>query len=177
MEKELSWAPIETETICFKDPAAMIRKIYDNLQPGGWAEYQSTRWQTRAHISGYLPVSGNRRWSNRCRCRERGAHTDQPIQLARTHASGRPGAANLGRNVDVAPRLKDWMVEAGFVDVTAHQILGPVNAWSSDPVDHQIGLFITQDVIEVVQSSSKFYKAYGMTDEEISKFVEGCCRH
>ena len=35
------------------------------------------------------------------------------------------GAANLGRDINVAPKLKDWFIEAGFVDVTVHQILGP----------------------------------------------------
>ncbi|KAK8121910.1 S-adenosyl-L-methionine-dependent methyltransferase [Apiospora sp. TS-2023a] len=147
-------------TICFKDPAAMVRKIYDNLQPGGWVEHQEIGAdQLAADAESDELIESD------------------PFSLREYMRRVIKGAANLGRDIDVAPKLKDWMVEAGFVDVTAHQILGPLNAWSRDPVNHQIGLFTRQDVLEVVQSASKFYKAYGMTDDEISKFVEGCCRH
>ncbi|KAK7985435.1 hypothetical protein PG988_003057 [Apiospora saccharicola] len=147
-------------TICFKDPSAMVRKIYDNLQPGGWVEHQEIGADQLAADPESEELIEN-----------------DPFSLREYMRRVIKGAANLGRDIDVAPKLKDWMVEAGFVDVTVHQILGPLNAWSRDPVNHQIGLFTRQDVLEVVQSASKFYKAYGMTDDEISKFVEGCCRH
>ncbi|KAK8851090.1 S-adenosyl-L-methionine-dependent methyltransferase [Apiospora arundinis] len=147
-------------TICFKDPVAMVRNIFDNLQPGGWAEYQEI---------GADQVAADAE-------SEEFIQSD-PFSLREYMRRVIQGAANLGRDINVAPKLKDWFHAAGFVDVTVHQILGPLNAWSRDPVDHQIGSFITQDVIEVVQSASKFYKAYGMTDDQISQFVEGCCRH
>ncbi|KAK8043544.1 S-adenosyl-L-methionine-dependent methyltransferase [Apiospora rasikravindrae] len=159
-DSPFDYAHARMMTICFKDPAAMIRKIYDNLQPGGWVEYQEIGAdQIAADAESEKLIQST------------------PFSLREYMHRVVQGAANLGRNIDVAPRLEGWMVEAGFVDVTVHQILGPVNAWSSDPVEHRIGFFITQDVIEVVQSASKFYKAYGMTDDEITKFVEGCCRH
>ena len=35
------------------------------------------------------------------------------------------GSLKLGREIDVAPKLKDWLVEAGFVDVVEKRIMVP----------------------------------------------------
>lgn len=35
------------------------------------------------------------------------------------------GGLKLGRDIDVTPKLKDWLIEAGFVDVVEKRILVP----------------------------------------------------
>lgn len=35
------------------------------------------------------------------------------------------GALKLGRDIDVTPKLKDWLIEAGFVDVVEERIMVP----------------------------------------------------
>ena len=35
------------------------------------------------------------------------------------------GGANLGRDFNLARKYKSWLIDAGFVEVTEKQILGP----------------------------------------------------
>lgn len=35
------------------------------------------------------------------------------------------GGLALGRDIDVTPKLKSWLLEAGFVDVVEQRVLAP----------------------------------------------------
>jgi len=48
-------------------------------------------------------------------------------------------SAKLGRRMDKVPEYKSMMEEAGFEDVTEHQLKWPINPWPRDPHYKELG--------------------------------------
>lgn len=63
-------------------------------------------------------------------------------------------------------------MKAGFVDITAKQVLAPVNIWPVDPVDSHIGGWVSLDVQKGVRGTTKLLEAAGMPTEEIPGFMD-----
>lgn len=129
-----------------------MQKIYDNLEPGGWVEYQDTAMElvgSNAAADEYIRASDLARWFKVFKAGLRSA---------------------TGRDPEVARQYKDWMREIGFVDVVERQGLSPINSWPIDPEDRLIGQFARMDAEKVVDSSVKLLLAGGMTEEELPSF-------
>lgn len=139
---------------CFDDPRAVLQKIYDHLEPGGWVEYQDTAME----ITGSDPV------------------TDEYIRassLARWIDLFKAGLRSAtGRSPEVALLYAGWMKEIGFVDVVERPCLAPINSWPLDPDDQLLGKFVRLDTEKVVDSSVKLLLAGGMTQDELPAFKE-----
>lgn len=57
-----------------------------------------------------------------------------------------------GREVNVFYKLKDWLFEAGFEDVTQHTYFLPYSPWPRDPYLKEIGKYQAVMVQQAVES-------------------------
>lgn len=86
---------------CFDDYAALFKKCYDNLEPGGWIELQDAVFKL-------MCTDGS----------ADGSYIEKFSQLILE--SGR----SIGRDLDIPSKYKDMLTEAGFLDVV--EDIGPV---------------------------------------------------
>lgn len=139
---------------CFDDPKGVMQKIYDNLEPGGWIEYQDTAMEitgSDAVADKYIRASSLARWLELFKAGLRGV---------------------TGRKPEVALEYAQWMREIGFVDIVERPCLIPINGWPLDPDDQLLGKFVRMDIEKVVDSSVKLLLAGGMIQEELPSFKE-----
>lgn len=88
---------------------------------------------------------------------------------------GVAGGAKFGRDFRAPQKYKQWMIEAGFVDVEEKQILVPVNTWPVDPVDSHIGGWFSLDAQKGVKGTTKLLEAAGLPTNEIPDFMNEVC--
>lgn len=87
---------------CFDDHRALIHKCFDHLQPGGWLEFDDGCFALVC-TDGTLEGTAWERW------------TRLILQAG----------AQAGRDFHVARNYKQWLLEAGFVDVVEQRIPVP----------------------------------------------------
>lgn len=139
---------------CFDDPKAVLKKIYDHMEPGGWVEYQDTAMEITGSDTAtdeYIRASSLAKWIDLVKAGLRSA---------------------TGRNPEVALLYSKWMKEIGFVDVVERPCLIPINSWPLDPEDQLLGKFVRLDIEKVVDSSVKLLLAGGLVQEELPAFKE-----
>lgn len=139
---------------CFQNPKHVMQTIYDNLEPGGWVEYQDTGLEIvgeNAASEEYIRASKLTQWADIFK-----------VGMLKT----------TGRDIGISRKYQSWMTEIGFVDVTEKPILVPINSWPLDPDDQFIGHFSRRNVGKVVESSFKFLLAGGMTEAELPSFQD-----
>lgn len=136
----------------------MIFKVFDNLNPGGWAEFQDYAWEL---VGSDEQAEAALRASALWRC----------WQLVIS------GGAGLGRDFQAPLKYARWMKEAGFVDIVVKEILAPVNAWPLDPLDRVIGGWYSLDVQKGVKGLAKVLEAAGMTPGDIPAFTDEVCEN
>lgn len=139
---------------CFEDPKAIVGKAFQNLAPGGWVEYQE--WSPWGLYGADESMDERLRHSAMMRYQEIVAE----------------GAARIGRDVKLVPRLKEWLAEAGFVDVVERRILCPNNPWPSDPEDKLIGRYAQVSAFDGMEAASvKICPIVGMTAEQTKELM------
>lgn len=79
-----------------RDHPALFKRIFNNMNPSGWVEM--------ADFAGYL-YSDDDTIQNAPNIREWAKLQNE-------------AAGKFGKRLDVAPNLKQWMIDAGFQDVT-----------------------------------------------------------
>ncbi len=102
---------------CFSDFREIIRKGFHYTKPGGYMESQEMASIALCDDGTMPPNWPFLEWAN---------FTEQ-------------AAAEAGKPLEIAPLLKQWYVEAGFVDVREDIFKLPMNAWPRDPYLKQIG--------------------------------------
>ncbi|KAI0137263.1 S-adenosyl-L-methionine-dependent methyltransferase [Xylariales sp. AK1849] len=133
---------------CFNDHKEVIKKIFDNLKPGGWIEYQDAD----------LHLDSD----------DRSLRGTALIKWALLTIAG--GAAR-GRDMDVTRKLKDYLIEVGFVDVVEEKLKQWGNGWPEDPAAKtlgHIGLICTHEGIEAT-SMKLLHEGLGMTESDVSR--------
>lgn len=104
---------------CFDDHRTVIRKSFEQLEPGGWLEMMDPTFEI-------LCTDGT----------SSGTHIERFCHLLLEAGNA------VGRNFSVAKNYKQWLIEAGFVDVVEevgpvpgeflmHVILHPFLPWST----------------------------------------------
>lgn len=131
----------------------MIARVYDNLQPGGWAEF---------HDFAFELVGED----------EKANEIFQKSAVQRFfHTAVLGGAAN-GKDFTACRKLKTWMLEAGVVDVVENPILLPLNGWPQDRQDNLLGSWSSLDILKFLGGATKLLVAGGMSLEEIPAFLD-----
>jgi hypothetical protein len=95
----------------------LLQQAYHHLRPGGY--YEALEFPIWA-------------WSDDGTLKEDSVYMDflQNINEA---------SRRSGRDLDIAPRLKDWMITAGFEDVTERIYFLPLGPWPKDKKLKEVG--------------------------------------
>ncbi|KAI3397005.1 hypothetical protein diail_11332 [Diaporthe ilicicola] len=138
---------------CFADIRGMVTKVYENLAPGGYAEFHDVAWEL---VGADEEAAGVLRGS--------------ALEAFFRHAV--EGGRAFGRDFEAGRKYKEWMLAAGFEDVVETQVLAAVNAWPLDPVDRTIGNWFCLDVHRVLDGTTKLLEAGGLPLADIPGFLD-----
>jgi SAM-dependent methyltransferase len=155
---ELDWAdPIQYDYIhvrymagSIKDWPRLFRQVYDNLKPGGWAEFQESA-NTLYSEDGTLKP-------------------DDPMCQMMDNLM--KACDKIGRTMDPAPHFKNWAEETGFVGITEHRRKLPIGGWPKDPRLKEVGTLMGINFVEGVSGFTAvlFCDVLGWSREEVEVF-------
>lgn len=131
----------------FNDFDVVLRKVWDNLAPGGWVEFQD-------HTAEVLSTDG----------------TTTGTALEKLGTNIARGLANVGRDSCRIRGLKARLAEMGFTDVTQHVLPHPIGTWPQDPKFKAIGKWQAHNVELGLDSITKILMAGGMSADELEPF-------
>ncbi|KAF2141606.1 uncharacterized protein K452DRAFT_351184 [Aplosporella prunicola CBS 121167] len=116
---------------CIKDWSNLYAQTYKNLNPGGWVEIQEFE-------IGYS-------------CDDDSYPTKAPT-LALYIESLNKASEAIGRPMNVARHQKQWMTEAGFVNVTDDVYEAPMGPWTQDDKLREVGKYTLIHVLEAIEA-------------------------
>jgi hypothetical protein len=115
-----------------RDWPRLVSQIYDNLQPGAWAEF--CEWDYAPRLpDGTIETRDN--WVTKWH------HLVMNTCEEKTGADTRPG-----------PKLEDWVRKQGFEDVKHVALQVPVGSWPKDPRLKEIGRYYRYSLDEGLES-------------------------
>ncbi|KAK6840877.1 hypothetical protein PG987_001737 [Apiospora arundinis] len=152
-EVEFDYIHMRAMLSCFTDHRAMIRKIYENLRPGGWFESQDFNFDLVPADAATEVLLAN-------------SYLQQWNKLIVD------GMKELGRDLHVATNYAQWLKDAGFVDVQQKLLLCPLNPWPRNRREQEIGLYFETNSVESLEGLGvKILTRRGMPVEEIQTWV------
>ncbi|KAF2274051.1 S-adenosyl-L-methionine-dependent methyltransferase, partial [Westerdykella ornata] len=107
-----------------RDWDRLVRQCYDNMQPGGWAEFQEPDAWFYSDDDSMERATNMMQWQILCN----------------------EAADKFGKPIRVGHFLKEKLENAGFVDVQERIIHIPLGAWPKDPKMKEIGRFQREHV-------------------------------
>lgn len=137
---------------CFADVPKFIEQAYENLEPGGYLEFQDYGLPLKC-ADDTLEGTSLQKWG---------------LLLCKA-------ARNLGRPMgsDVSDHYREWMEEAGFVDVEEQQFMWPSNTWPRDKYMKQLGHWNMINILEGLEGFclALLIRGLGWSKEEVDVFV------
>lgn len=131
----------------------MFTKIYENLRPGGWAEFHEALFELVPESPASEEFIRNSAFS-------------------KYNKFGMKAGMAYGRDFMCAAHFKEWMIEAGFEDVVKVTILVPLNAWPTDPKDKIVGSWFSLNLLKTLNATSKILQDGGLPAEDVPGFLE-----
>lgn len=118
-----------------------------NLRPGGWYESQEIAVGYESEDGTLGPDSALHQWA-----------------VDMSHA-----ARLRGRQIDTIPHIRQWLEEAGFVDVHERVFRLPINGWPADERLREIGTAWSSACVSGLSAFSvALYNAvFGLSQEEV----------
>ncbi|OJD29113.1 methyltransferase [Diplodia corticola] len=160
---ELPWTTSEADKFdlvhfvnlnaCIGDWPALLRQCFDNLRPGGWLEAKETDTTSQSD-DGSFPAT---------------------CALYVLQETIRDAMDKCGRTMHAPARMKRWMEEAGFVDVTEQVFKLPFNPWPKDPELKKIGRFQLAQFLDALKpyALGTLVELLGWTSEEMEVALAG----
>ncbi|KAI1840746.1 hypothetical protein JX265_012969 [Neoarthrinium moseri] len=135
---------------CFDNPKRIIENAYHHMKPGAWIEFQDGS----AEISSF-------------------SETFEGTALQQWGVGLINGAAAMGRDIQKGKKWRQWLIEAGFVDVEEHPVQFPVSGWPDDPKFKLAGSYMARNISDNLKGLSwKMLGGMGMAPDEIESFLE-----
>lgn len=106
------------------------RQAYESLNPGGWMEMQEHECRIRSDDDTISQAPAIQDWSH-----------NMDVASTRT-----------GKRLNVAHLHRQWMIDAGFVDVAEDIHKLPIGSWPKDPKLKEIGRINRVQVLEAVSA-------------------------
>ncbi|OCL11725.1 S-adenosyl-L-methionine-dependent methyltransferase [Glonium stellatum] len=133
-------------TASFKDWQRFFEQCYQNLTPGGWLEMQDTDFPVCCIDDTLDPSTALYQW----------AHMIANATRA------------VGRDL-VAAKYKQFMIDAGLIDVTEIRFIWPQNTWPVDPKLKELGRWNLVNSLDGLQgySMALMTRVLGMRIEEV----------
>ncbi|KAL4798393.1 S-adenosyl-L-methionine-dependent methyltransferase [Aspergillus venezuelensis] len=136
-----------------RDWPRLIGQCFENLKPGGWLELQETRNMPYSEDGSLKPDS-------------------YMVKLM----GGLIGACErIGRTLDPAPSMEEWVRDAGFENVIARKVKLPVGVWPKDARLKECGALLRLNFTEGVEgfTAALFEEVLGWEREEIKALNAG----
>ncbi|KAF6833346.1 umta methyltransferase family protein [Colletotrichum musicola] len=130
-----------------KDWPKLVKNIFDHLNPGGWAEFQEMNSEYYSNDGSYNESHATYKWNqtfvNAC--------------------------SVMGRDACPAPKIRTWVHDAGFENISAKRIKSPLGPWPKDPFFKDLGMMnlcLTLDGLEAF-SLKLFCDVLGREKDEV----------
>ncbi|RYP28266.1 hypothetical protein DL767_007296 [Monosporascus sp. MG133] len=132
---------------CIKDWPKLVQSIFENLTPGGWAEFQDFDLQYYSEDGSLTESHDTLKWINTL------------LKAAR----------KIDRDPCPGVSLEKWVKEAGFKNVTHHRFRFPIGPWPRDPKMKEIGMYNLSQVLQGLEGFSLrlFCDVLGWRQEEV----------
>ncbi|KAK3321903.1 methyltransferase type 12 [Apodospora peruviana] len=135
---------------CFRDHLGVMRSALAQLRPGGYMEWQD-----------WLPILNS---------------SDDSIKGTALEKWSRlyvEAGGVLGRNMLAPKRYKQWMLDAGFVDVVETRLAVPGNPWPKGKDNKRMGFLQMTNFLDGLHASTMtlFTKGLGWEPEEVEVFL------
>ncbi|KFY08459.1 hypothetical protein V492_06211, partial [Pseudogymnoascus sp. VKM F-4246] len=136
---------------CFADMGAVIATAFKHIKPGGYIESQELN-----------------PWPH---CDDGTMPPDWPF--ARYVAKLQEASLEVGRELDIAPKLRGWFEDAGFVDVQQRVFKAPLGRWPKDPAMKDLGHWWAENMSVGLAGFSLAYfsRVLGWSTEEIELYL------
>ncbi|KAK3316842.1 S-adenosyl-L-methionine-dependent methyltransferase [Apodospora peruviana] len=130
----------------FKSHPRVMQLAFDNLQPGGWIEYQDYYCHLQS-VDGTLAGTSLEKW------------TQLYVE----------GGLRLGRDMLAPRKYKHWLEQAGFVNVVEQKLAIPGNPWPKGDDMKTLGLWQMTNFLDGIHAVSMtiFTRGLGMSPEEV----------
>jgi hypothetical protein len=134
----------------FGDFPKIFRYSYENLNPGGWAEFQEYYAELQCS-DGSLAGTALERWNK--------------LFLEAVEKAGRNGRS--------AARFKNQMIDAGFQDVVEKKFALPGNPWAKGERQKILGVMQMTNILDGIHGMTinLFTKVLGWSAEEVEVFL------
>ncbi|KUI61570.1 Demethylmenaquinone methyltransferase [Cytospora mali] len=134
----------------FSNFPAIFDSCYQNLNPGGWIEFQDYYVKIQS-MDDSLAGTALERWNE--------------LVLE--------GVRRMGKNGLAAARFKGQMLDAGFVDVVERKFALPGNPWAKGDDQKMLGMMQMENILDGLHGMSigLFTKMLGMSAEEVELFL------
>ncbi|KAI5463897.1 S-adenosyl-L-methionine-dependent methyltransferase [Mariannaea sp. PMI_226] len=138
---------------CVKDWKVYLQKIFDNLTPGGYLEVQEID-------AGFQSDDGT---------------LTEEHDLARWWSLLSDACAKLGQPFQTCDRIKEIMIEVGFIGIVDARFKWPTNRWPKDQKYKELGTWNNSNTNTVLESATlaPFTRVHGWTKEEVQVFLTG----
>ncbi|KAI3396540.1 hypothetical protein diail_12064 [Diaporthe ilicicola] len=134
---------------CFDDHRTVIRKSFDSLKPGGWIELMDPVFQTL--------------------CADNTLHGTHLERLNRVMIEA--GLA-IGRDLQKPLKYKQWLIDAGFVELVEEVGPGPGNPWPVEPRWKELGRWLMTNTHRALRGMCwKMLRNYGMEADEVEELL------
>ncbi|KAK3681550.1 S-adenosyl-L-methionine-dependent methyltransferase [Podospora appendiculata] len=130
----------------FRSHQAVMQSAYDNLEPGGWMEWQDYYPHLQS-VDGSLAGTALEKW------------TQLYVE----------GGLRLGRDMLAPRKYKSWMEEVGFVNVVEQKLVIPGNPWPKGADMKLLGVWQMTNFLEGIHAVTMtiFTRGLGMSAEEV----------
>ncbi|KAI1115793.1 S-adenosyl-L-methionine-dependent methyltransferase [Nemania sp. NC0429] len=135
---------------CFDDPGKVVKQAFENLEPGGFIEFQDALFPM--NWVGEPPrQSALYRWNNLLM----------------------EGLRNIGRSWSNVVNYPRYFEEAGFENIVERRFYWPTSPWAKGKYFKTVAMYFQEDMISGLEAiSMKVLQATGMTPTEIQDFCE-----
>ncbi|KAI0431884.1 S-adenosyl-L-methionine-dependent methyltransferase [Xylaria sp. FL1042] len=135
---------------CFDDPSRVVKQAYENLEPGGFIEFQDALFPM--YWVGEPP---------------------RESALYRWNELLMEGVRRIGRSWSNVVNYPRYFEEAGFENIVDRRFYWPTSPWAKGKYFKTVAMYFQEDMISGMEGiSMKVLQATGMTPEEIKDFCE-----
>ncbi|KAK4098907.1 S-adenosyl-L-methionine-dependent methyltransferase [Parathielavia hyrcaniae] len=138
------------------DWARFYGQVRQNLKPGGWCEMQEYDAWIFSDDDSFERAVWTKEWVEKLDA----------------------GSKIFGKQINVANRQKQWMIDAGFEDVQEKIVRIPIGPWAKDPALKELGRFEQMHMQMSVASHTPalFTRVWNYSEPQVQLLIEGVKR-